>query len=941
LTAVLLLCLGALTAGVAAPVIFWASDPVQPGETVVVSGAGFGDKPSIMLDRPEDGPLGGGFPPHPPRPPGGAAFRVLQATDQSLKFVVPPQSKPGVYYLFVEGGGKVARWSLNRPAIWWWRGAGGEKAHPGRELRLFGRNLAMSGGQTTVELYGARRLQLPAKSDGYSASVDLPADLAPGEYKVSLHNGYGGKRGWSDVVSIQVARPVPWPTRTFNVKDFGADGTGARDDTAAIQEALHQADAAGGGIVYLPRGRYQITDTLTIPRFTVLRGEKRELVALFWPDFETPPEALIKGTNSFALEELTVYASQHRHVIAGDLGNTPDAGNVRLHRVRVRADSYRGHLTPEQVDERFRTSLKWSTGGGDTVRLGGENVVITHCDLYGSGRSLFLSRARHSLVRDNQLYNGRWGWYCFEGSDGLIFEHNQFQGGDLMSTGGGLANYSTAFSRNVYYSYNDMRFAHGWDREIMTTDAGGEAYFGKVAATRGNEMTLAEDPKWGSRNWFGGGVFILDGTGAGQWRYVQSYEGRKVVLDRPWDVPPDATSVLGITMFHGRYAFVGNTFTDTGAFQFYGTSIECYVVGNTATRTQGFSGLGLWYHGFQPSWYNQFLSNTIAEGNYYHWTSATDAQLQVYGASRPEFSGYLNRGTVLRDNRLLANAHISVSGTTVNALVENNFVANSATGVFVSQTCGDVLVRGNKFEHVEMTLVDEPALRQAAQEKLKQYLGRPDPVLAYDFEELTGGKLADLSGDRFSARAEGGVTVVDGGVRGKAAHFDGQGHLTVNEPAVFNAPDLTVTFWMRPETLKGRRGLVAKRFGNAAAPWIIGHTGASLTFEATDEAGKWSFNFVSPAVLKENQWTYVAVVMKTGDGVTIYADGKPIAKTDNPAGRMSNMEPLIIGREAWGGDPPTTAGPGCYLGLLDRMRIWTRALSPAEIQSEMSKGVTP
>lgn len=45
----------------------------------------------------------------------------------------------------------------------------------------------------------------------------------------------------------------------FNVRDFGAVGDGATNDTAAIQAAVDAAHAAGGGQVYIPAGTYIVT----------------------------------------------------------------------------------------------------------------------------------------------------------------------------------------------------------------------------------------------------------------------------------------------------------------------------------------------------------------------------------------------------------------------------------------------------------------------------------------------------------------------------------------------------------------------------------------------------------------------------------------------------------------------------------------------------------
>src|SRR5688572_24690903 len=51
---------------------------------------------------------------------------------------------------------------------------------------------------------------------------------------------------------------------------YGADPTGATDATAAIQGAIDAAGAAGGGVVYLPPGTYQLNAPAGKPYCLVL-----------------------------------------------------------------------------------------------------------------------------------------------------------------------------------------------------------------------------------------------------------------------------------------------------------------------------------------------------------------------------------------------------------------------------------------------------------------------------------------------------------------------------------------------------------------------------------------------------------------------------------------------------------------------------------------------
>lgn len=77
-------------------------------------------------------------------------------------------------------------------------------------------------------------------------------------------------------------RAIPdYPVR-INVKEQGAKGDGVTDDTAAFREALRTVGE--GGAVFVPAGRYVITDVLEITRSgVVLRGEGPDRSVLVLP----------------------------------------------------------------------------------------------------------------------------------------------------------------------------------------------------------------------------------------------------------------------------------------------------------------------------------------------------------------------------------------------------------------------------------------------------------------------------------------------------------------------------------------------------------------------------------------------------------------------------------------------------------------------------------
>ena len=93
-----------------------------------------------------------------------------------------------------------------------------------------------------------------ATTKSYVDTRAVPAGGATGQV-LSKNDNADYDLAW---VTPASADDLPW----FNaVTDYSADNTGATDARAAIQSAIDAANAAGGGVVYLPAGDYRIDYT--------------------------------------------------------------------------------------------------------------------------------------------------------------------------------------------------------------------------------------------------------------------------------------------------------------------------------------------------------------------------------------------------------------------------------------------------------------------------------------------------------------------------------------------------------------------------------------------------------------------------------------------------------------------------------------------------------
>ena len=107
----------------------------------------------------------------------------------------------------------------------------------------------------------------------------------------------------------------------LNVLSFGAKGDGKSDDTAAFKAALKAADERGGCVVYVPKGYYCLTESLTIGDNVSLVGEIKPgtaegtVLCIYGGKGSTDPakSAFLMGPNA-SLQNLAIWYPEQTFV---------------------------------------------------------------------------------------------------------------------------------------------------------------------------------------------------------------------------------------------------------------------------------------------------------------------------------------------------------------------------------------------------------------------------------------------------------------------------------------------------------------------------------------------------------------------------------------------------------------------------------------------------
>gem|GEM_PF-1383492 len=764
--AILILGYGmALESGTAAdsgvPLVIWHSQPVRPGQAVLVYGDGLSTA-RVQVRRMEDlaaGQPGGGMAEADPNQTAGVDLVPIQPRDRALKVVLPEGEAPGVFSMTVAAGDRRQSLLVNAPQPWWVRGAQRLEAAPGDEIRVFGLGLGWEGAReplagrppgtpkTRVVLVGGSVVELPvSESDLYSARAALPGDLIPGEYVVWVHNGCGGPLAWGRCPEkLSVARAVPWPDREYNVLHFGARGDGVEDDTPSVQRALDAAGSDGGGVVWIPSGQYRFNRPLRIPRRVLVRGAGRDRTLLHWSNRHFARlRGIVHGEAQFGIEDLTIwYVGAERGIenmaeVEGkslySAANRPpwwEQGDIVLRRLVIRWSPYAARPGWGQLSDTIEITRQLNfesldaAGTGVAVWLCGRDIRIEDCDIYSGGFPLLLAfMSDGSLVRNNILHTGRGGLVWAQRGRKVIWENNQMLGADNMSRAG-WSTKAHPYYDQVYFRGNTVAFAQAADYEIVGSDGASPVYYGGISAAEGTSVRLSRSVRSWPFEPAGHLAFVLAGRGKGQARSVQAGGTNSIVVDRPWSIPLDDTSLLGINHSLRQWLMVGNRIADGDSMQMYGLNHEVVFAENQLERVGGSSEAALRFLAFQhtsdgpeaaePSFFSQMLGNRLIAPRFdmRRFESGT-AAIELSGGDvdslgRTETPCLMNaavlRGNEVRGGKILISVGNQLPYRAEDILIEDNRISDAPEGIDIGGRTAGVLLRGNRLTGVRRPLV--------------------------------------------------------------------------------------------------------------------------------------------------------------------------------------------------------------------------------------------
>lgn len=203
------------------------------------------------------------------------------------------------------------------------------------------------------------------------------------------------------------------------------------------------------------------------------------------------------------------------------------------------------------------------------------------------------------------------------------------------------------------------------------------------------------------------------------------------------------------------------------------------------------------------------------------------------------------------------------------------------------------------------------------------------PIAAYSFSEGTGLSTADASGNGKTGTLINGPTWTVAGKYGNALSYDGiNDYVSIPSTLDVAALPFTLSAWVNPSNYNDYGTIITKRttYSPSGMRFDLLLDQGSGQVRLQSAISDITFGYTPPLAT----WTHIAVVMSTTN-TQLYVNGA----------LQQSLGVFTLGNDATAqvriGNAPD--GPDQYAGRLDDLRIYNRALTQTEVQTDMNTPV--
>jgi len=196
---------------------------------------------------------------------------------------------------------------------------------------------------------------------------------------------------------------------------------------------------------------------------------------------------------------------------------------------------------------------------------------------------------------------------------------------------------------------------------------------------------------------------------------------------------------------------------------------------------------------------------------------------------------------------------------------------------------------------------------------------------AYSFDAGSGSTLADASGNNFTGTILG-ATWDSIGKFGQALAFNGTSDKVSIASSLGVSLPMTIEAWVSPTNYADWRAIFSKRSGPGSGRLDMGLSMSTGSVYLYTGSAASTFTYSPPL----NTWTHLAVVADA-TGTMLYVNGTLNQTLSTLTLGTDTAAPVALGNTPDSDDP--------FAGKLDELRLYARALTQVEIQSDMNTPV--